>query len=217
MIEAESWLVVAPHPDDEVLGCGGTLALAAERGARVHVVVVFDGAAGDPEGRFERAGYVERRRREARAAGARLGLVDYSFWNLPEGHLASEHDLDAGARRLGALIDELRPDVVLAPWAGDDHPDHRIVARAVQRLIEHAGHARHCAPPPLGFWGFEVWSPLEPQHLVDVSTVWERKLDALRRHVTQLAYDDLAEKVTALATRHDAGLLEAFVQLEVGS
>jgi LmbE family N-acetylglucosaminyl deacetylase len=208
MIDAERLLIVAPHPDDEILGCGGTLALAAERGAQVHVLVVFDGAAGDPEQRFEDEDYVARRRDEACAGGSLVGVENYHFWGLPEGHLVSDEELEEGAARLARLVHELQPDLILAPWEGDSHPDHQTVARAVRRMVE-------AYPIPGDVWGFEVWSPLEPEYLVDVSSVWLEKVAALERHVTQLAYDDLVTRMTSLASRHESGLKEAFRRLEV--
>lgn len=207
MIEANRLLVIAPHPDDEILGCGGTIALAAEGGAEVHVLIVFDGAAGDPQLVFESGSYTERRHREARAGGERIGVSGYTFWNLPEGHLALDHELEEGARRLEDLIRDVRPDLILAPWEGDEHPDHQTVSRAVRRWLD--GSNRFACE----VWGFEVWSPLDADHLVDVSTVWDAKVDALREHVTQLVYTDLIEKMTTLATRHRAGLLESFARL----
>jgi N-acetylglucosamine malate deacetylase 1 len=210
MIPVERMLVIAPHPDDDVIGCGGTVALAADRGADVQVVVIFDGAAGDPEGRFEGEDYVALRQQEARRAGELLGVNRYHFWGLAEGHLPSEGQLEDGARRLAALVEELRPQVILAPWEGDSHPDHESVAGAVRRMIEITRYSGEV-------WGFEVWSPLPAEHLVDVSTVWQYKLDALREHRTQLVYDDLLQKTTTLATRLDAGLLEAFRRMETVS
>src|SRR5262245_30184806 len=73
-------LVVAPHPDDETIGCGATLALHARRGDTVHVVVVTDGELGDPRGLFARddggaGSYVELRRDECRRALQALGVV----------------------------------------------------------------------------------------------------------------------------------------------
>ncbi len=211
MIPVERMLVIAPHPDDEVIGCGGTVALAAERGADVQVLVVFDGAAGDPAGYFAggpgQRSYALRRQRESRRAGERLGVSRYHFWGLAEGHRPTAEELEEGARQLAGLVRELKPQVILAPWEGEAHPDHASVAQAVRRMIEIAAYDGEV-------WGFEVWSPLPAEHLVDVSTVWTCKLDALREHRTQLAYDDLLEKTTALATRLDAGLLEAFRRLE---
>jgi len=206
LIDADRILVVAPHPDDEVVGCGGTLALAAARGAVVHVVVVFDGALGDPEGRFEPSDYTERRRREAERAGAHLGIERYTFLGLPEGHLATDAELDEGAARLAQLVAEIEPDVILAPWAEDDHVDHRTVARAVERLVQ-----QHAFTGEV--WGFEVWSHLAPEHLVDVSSVWTEKVAAMQAHESQLAYADLEGQMTALASRWGTGLHEGFARL----
>jgi len=203
MRPAERLLILAPHPDDEVLGCGGTLALAAARGARTLVVVVFDGAAGDPGRKFPREDYVARRRREARAGGRRLGVGEYRFWNRPEGHRAPEHEIDRGAARLARLVEDWRPDLVLAPWSGDAQGDHQSVARAVERWLE-------AGPVPCPVWGFEVWSPLVPDALVDVSGVWRAKQEALAEHRTQLAYGDLPGHCLRLAGGHAPGLHEAF-------
>lgn len=208
MIPARSMLVIAPHPDDEVIGCGGTAALAAAGGADVQVLVVFDGGAGDPEGRFDREGYVERRRAEARRGGKRLGISNYRFWGLEEGHRPTTGELEEGARRLVALVEELQPEVILTPWDGEDHPDHDSVARAVKRMLELAEFDGQC-------WGFEVASPFQAELLVDVSSVWEQKLQALGEHRTQLAYGDLVKRTTALATRLGTGFLEGFCRLEV--
>ena len=208
MIPEKSMLVIAPHPDDEVIGCGGTAALAASRGAEVQVLVVFDGGAGDPEGRFASEGYVERRRAEARRGGEFLGISNYHFWDLEEGHRPTTRELEEGARRLAGLVEELQPGAIFAPWDGEDHPDHDSVARAVKRMIEIADFDGEC-------WGFEIASPFRAEQLVDVSSVWEQKLRALGEHRTQLAYGDLVERTTALATRLGAGFLEGFRRLEV--
>jgi LmbE family N-acetylglucosaminyl deacetylase len=121
LIDSKRILVVAPHPDDEVIGCGGTIALCAERGAEVHLLVVFDGAAGDPEHKFEAHSYVAKRQAEARAAGEQLGVSQYTFWDLPEGHLATEAEVEQGAERLRSFVNEVQPDLILAPWWGDNH------------------------------------------------------------------------------------------------
>lgn len=238
MMDAQRILVIAPHPDDEVLGCGGTIALCAERGADVHVLVVFNGAAGDPRGLFAESDYVGLRRTEARRGGRCLGVGTYHFWDLPEGHLASEQELEEGARRLAEFIAELGPQLVLAPWCGDDHVDHQTVAAAVSRWVGRADVSERNGPNaaaglaqktpgdpavaprqvidvpsnPRGceVWGFEVWSELDPDHLVDVSAVWATKLAALAHHRTQLAYRDLFQQMTDLAARSGSGQYERF-------
>ncbi len=212
MIDAKRILVVAPHPDDEVLGCGGTLSLCTGRGAHVHVLIVFDGAAGDPQGKFESADYVARRQREAEAGGRSLGLTNYTFWGLPEGHLASSEELDQGAERLAELVARLQPELVLAPWVGDGHRDHRTVAEAVSRWLSLAeGGGREMG---IDVWGYEVWSELPPDQLVDVSGVWPRKVEALEQHQSQLAYADLLAQMRCMAQRDGSGQYERFQRWE---
>ena len=141
-------VVVAPHPDDETLGAGGTLAAwAAGGGLDVTVVAVTDGEASHPGsptvGPAELAG---RRHEERRRALAALGLPDAAVVRagLPDGDVAAHR----GA--LADLLDEyLRPgDTLLAPVPGDGHPDHDAVA-----VVADAAAARH----GLARWHYAVW------------------------------------------------------------
>ncbi|MCP3919636.1 MAG: hypothetical protein GY711_29220 [bacterium] len=193
-------LVFAPHPDDEVIGCGGVLALHAAQGDRVHVAVVFDGAAGDPTGTWEPEQLVRRRRDEALAggralAGTSLGLR-YEFWGYPEGHEASEREIDDAAAHMVRAAGETGARTVYAPWAGDEHTDHRLVARALGRAL-----ASPDWPASVNFvWGFEVWTPLEPERVLDIGRVIENKRTALACHATQSADFEL-ERGDALTHR----------------
>jgi LmbE family N-acetylglucosaminyl deacetylase len=177
-------VVLAPHADDELLGCGGTLARLSAQGADVHVIVVFDGAAGDPRQLFDPSRYVQEREAEARRGGEHIGVTSYEFWRLPEGHVASEEDLAEHLPRLAVALSALAPDLLLAPWSGDGHADHASVARAVEAWVESVN-------PDCEVWGYEVWSELEPDVLVDVTETWHRKLAGLEEHRTQRAYRDL--------------------------
>ena len=176
-------LVLVPHPDDDVIGCGGTASLHALQGDPVRIVVVYDGAAGDPEAKFEAETLVERRHAEARAGGLCLGLEDYEFWDYPEGHEPDDAAFAAGARRIEQLVREWRPDIVYAPWIGEHHLDHWVlarIARAGLELAEFAGKAL----------GYEVWTPLIATEIVDVTRVYAMKVQALRKHVSQVSYGD---------------------------
>jgi N-acetylglucosamine malate deacetylase 1 len=178
-------LCFAPHADDEVLGCGGTLALHREQGDDVRVVIAFDGRLGLPAGADP-----ELRCAEARRGGARLGLSDYVFLGYPEGHEPSTAELELAGERLRGLIAAFEPDVVYAPWIGEQHVDHNVLARATRLAVQDfAGKA----------WGYEVWTPLVPERVVDVSPVWERKVASLAEHASQLAHTDLAARMRGLA------------------
>jgi LmbE family N-acetylglucosaminyl deacetylase len=120
-VATRSALVLAPHPDDETIGCGATIARKAAAGARVLVVVAADGGSAI-------------RRDECRAACDRLGLDSTSvrFLGLPDGDLAEHHDeLVAGVR---AALAATAPEELYVPAAIDQHADHRALAAAVTAL-----------------------------------------------------------------------------------
>jgi len=172
-------LVFAPHADDDVIGCGGCAALHVEQGDPVRVVVVYDGLAGDPDRRHEPEAYRARRQREAVAGGAHLGLADYAFWDYPEGHEPDRETFSAAAVRVAALVRETRPRSVYAPWVGEHHLDHHVLARVVRAGLALAGFDGEA-------WGYEVWTPLVATRVVDVSRVLARKQAALAEHRSQL-------------------------------
>ena len=172
-------LALVPHADDDVIGCGGTLAKHVAQGDEVTVVVVFDGRRGDPEELHDAEAYVERRRQEARSAGAVLGLADYHFWDYPEGHEPSGPELASAARRIADLMRSQRPDLVYAPWIGEHHLDHHVLARGVRLALEATSFAGEA-------WGFEVWTPLVATRIVDVTEVQDAKRKALELHRSQI-------------------------------
>jgi LmbE family N-acetylglucosaminyl deacetylase len=119
-------MVIAPHPDDEILGCGGLIALAHEAGAEVRVVAVTDGEASHPN-RSEELRQC-RPRESTRAMSRLLGSpVAYDRLGHPDGGVDAD-------RLAIELADRIRPgDLVLAPWHHDGHPDHDRVGHAALR------------------------------------------------------------------------------------
>lgn len=176
-------LLIVPHADDDIIGAGGSAAMHVEQGDPVRVVVFYDGVAGDPDGKFDPDELRRMRQREARAGGVHLGLSDYDFWGYPEGHLPGAPDIVAVVRRMAAYLDEWKPDVIYAPWVGEYHVDHHVLARLVRGAI-------HCSGWTGAAWGFEVWTPLVPTRIVDITDVYPKKIDALKEHASQLAYTD---------------------------
>jgi LmbE family N-acetylglucosaminyl deacetylase len=137
------FVVVAPHPDEEILGAGGTLSVLAASGALVDLVAVTDGENSHP-GREDEL----RRRRpvESAQAAETLGLSLSSIRRL--GHPDGQVDEDLLAAQLSVAF---RPDdVVLAPWAHDGHPDHDRAGRAARTACAALGR-----PPPVSYL---VWA-----------------------------------------------------------
>jgi LmbE family N-acetylglucosaminyl deacetylase/O-antigen/teichoic acid export membrane protein len=170
-------LVLAPHPDDETIGCGGTVALLAGHGAAVTVAVATSGemsVAVDGSS----AEVAERRRQEATAACRLLGTSEPIFLGLPDGGLMANRAVLAS--RIRQLLVESRPGVVFAPWPLDAHPDHMALAVALADALD----GRGCE-----VWAYEVWGALTPNRIVDVTSAWPTKEAALRCHAGSDAFD----------------------------
>lgn len=125
-------LLVGPHPDDEVLGAGGTAAALAAAGASVELVAVTDGEASHPDRAFE---LMRLRPRESLRALRALGLQTAAVHRLRQ---------PDGAVRAAALAPELaqlirRGDLVLAPWSHDGHPDHDVVGAVAAEVAAERG------------------------------------------------------------------------------
>jgi LmbE family N-acetylglucosaminyl deacetylase len=208
-------LVLAPHADDEVIGCGGAIVLHVAQGDAVSVAVVTDGMRGDPEGRFASSDYRELRRSESRAAAAVLGVVTPEFWGFPDQGLCEllERSPSPLVAAISAALDRLRPATVYAPPESDMHPDHYALGSALVAALA----ARPEGARPRGF-AYEAWARIHPTHVLDVSAVWERKERALASYASQLAYVDLLHAVRGLNAARTGFLpgaryVEAFAEI----
>jgi LmbE family N-acetylglucosaminyl deacetylase len=180
-------LVIAPHPDDEVLGCGGTIARLAREGEHVTVAIVTKGTPLFP------ASQVKRVRAEARKANKRLGVEKLLFLDLPVTtlHLIPEHKLN---RVFTDLIAKAEPDTVVLPFPGDRHEDHRQVFDAAMVAMRPDGR-RHpvqrvccCETVSETHWAAPGIEPtFDPNWYVDISGTIEDKLAAMREYASQLA------------------------------
>ena len=123
-----SILVVAAHPDDEVLGCGGYIAARVKSGDEVVVTCLSDGVTS----RDENSGgaEIETRRHAARSAAKVLGVKDVSFGDFPDNKLDSVPVLEV-IKRIEAVIERVQPSIVLTHFGGDLNIDHRIVNQSV--------------------------------------------------------------------------------------
>lgn len=130
-------LVLAPHPDDETLGCGGTIAHKRRAGARVRVAFLTNGERSHPD--LPPATLGTLRRREAVAAGRELGVpeAELTFFGLPDGGLARHRE--AAKARVADLLDELRPREVYVPHRLDGPLDHGVTAESALAAIRHVG------------------------------------------------------------------------------
>ena len=206
-VEVERALVVVAHPDDVDFGAGGTIATWTQSGIAVTYCICTDGDAGgfDPDVPRGEIGGI--RQGEQRAAAKELGVDDVVFLGYPDGQLTPSFPL---RRDISRVIRQVRPQRLLMQspeinWEriGASHPDHRA-----------AGEAALCAVYPdarnpfthleLAAEGLDAWSVSETwvmtagqgaNHYVDVTDTFERKVAALRAHVSQTAHMDDLEKM----------------------
>ncbi|GAB2909688.1 PIG-L family deacetylase [Rhodococcus aerolatus] len=200
-------VVVAPHPDDEVLAAGGLLARLAAAGATVELVAVTDGDASHPGSpTLSPAALAELRRAESVAALAELGLAPATTrLCVPDGRVAAHEDAVAAAvsRVLGTAD---TTTWVVATWRGDGHPDHESVGRAAHRAAVAAG-ARLLEVP---VWTWHWAHPADPR------VPWERAhvvpLDPALMDAKHAAVQQFRTQVEALsADPADAPVLPGFV------
>jgi LmbE family N-acetylglucosaminyl deacetylase len=177
-LRGERLLVLAPHPDDEVIGCGGLIALHVRDRRQVRVAVATDGA---------EAGEASVRERESLRALSLLGHIECEFLRFRDRHLAE--DSDALEAKLREILSSYKPDLIAVPGPVEIHPDHVALSRAFAGLIQRDESLfSTLAVARVAF--YEVSYPLRPNTLVDITSVAETKYNAIEAHQSQLALRD---------------------------
>ena len=202
---ADSVLVVAAHPDDEVLGCGGTIARHADAGDQVQVLIVAEGATSRQEqrNRNQASDELSALAHAAQKVGTILGAKEVELLNLPDNRLDSLDRLDL-IKRIEECIAHHQPQVVYVHHAGDVNIDHRRLHEAVVTA---------CRPTPgqlvRRLLSFEVASstewqppgsapPFQPNWFVDISSQWPRKREALEAYASEMRPWPHARSIEAL-------------------
>lgn len=178
-------LVFAPHPDDETLGCGGALMRHLECGDAVTVVIVTDGAFGKAE---NRQAYVQARQYEALRAAEILGYGMPIFWGLPDRSIAFDEGL---IERIHSCIEVTNASLVYTPSWWEINPDHRNLSLCVAEAIRRCHHE-------VAILMYEVSAPLQPNRLLDVTDLYERKQTAIECFTSQLAVQAYDKHIWAL-------------------
>lgn len=205
MSKANKILVVAAHPDDEVLGCGGTIARHAEAGDQVNVLIVAEGATSRQKQRDRTQTTLELSNlaKAAQRAGEILGAKGVELLDLPDNRLDSLDRLDL-IKEIEMRVARHQPQVVYVHHAGDVNVDHRRLHEAVVTA---------CRPTPGNtvqrLLSFEVASSTEwqapgsapafqPNWFVDISAQWARKRDALEAYNSEMRPWPHARSIEAL-------------------
>jgi LmbE family N-acetylglucosaminyl deacetylase len=185
-------LAISPHSDDEAIGAGGLL-WAHREAAEIHFVLLTDGAiygyvpetAQTPE--QAKAQLVELRKQELMQTAQALKAKSVTCLDLPDRGLVAD---EATVAKLRAVLDQVRPDVVILPWFMDNHPDHL----AANRIFAAASNN-----PSALVLGYEIWALLEPNAFFDITQHLDAKLELVKNYRSQLRDADYPTFTEGLA------------------
>ncbi len=187
-------VVLAPHMDDEIIGPGGTVARHVLANSPVIFVFMTDGMAGDPQ-RLDLSSkqqLAQQRKDESRRAAEILGVRDLVFLDGPDGALADTPEMIADLEK---VLAQCKPAIIYCPSVTDCHPDHWATNRVLRKALDRLPPAstRH-----LLIRGYEIWTPLPANRMVDITEVADKKKRAIDQFVSQTRLVDYSRAILGL-------------------
>ena len=175
-------LVCAPHPDDEAIGMGGTIAKYAAAGERVVTVIFTLGEKGNP---WQKEQAIQKRReREATKASTIIGVQETIFLRLKDLEIQTELVKNNTSEEFKELLAREQPRAIFSTAADDIHADHRAVANFVLATTQ---ETKYQGP----VWTYTVWNPIhlinrnQPTLVVDITDTFTKKWDAIHAYESQ--------------------------------
>ncbi|MCL5410695.1 MAG: PIG-L family deacetylase [Patescibacteria group bacterium] len=176
-------LVISPHPDDDIFGCGGTLKLHVNQGDNIKIIYITS---------------TPKREIEAQKAAAKLGINDLGFWRYKDNQISANK---TAINLLETVLNEFKPGIIYTPSFLDPNPDHF----KTSRLLYNALHKHEFSGQ---IYSYEVWSPIYANRLIDIDKTIEVKKEALKKHASQLEDRNYLDAMTGLA-QYRAGMFNA--------
>jgi len=200
-IDLGNILIVAPHPDDETLGCGGAIALLKLFNYPVQVLVISDGTQSHPRSRKYPASALQQlREQETIAALKILGVdaADTTFLQLPDGKI-SDLISETTCAACGTYLKAALPKTIFLPWRYDPHPDHRATWQLIYKAVSKLSFTPRIIEYPIWDWDQEQRGTVKSAAKItgwrlDISSVVELKQQAIAQYqsqITDLIDDDL--------------------------
>ena len=223
--DEESVVVLAPHFDDEVIGCGGALLRHARAGAKICAVFLTDGSRGDSslykqEGldaeavAAAEASLAKQRKLESENAAKIIGIGELVFLDEPDGALEVRPKVVEG---LTAALARAKPQVVYVPSMLDTHLDHWAVNLVLRECVRRGA----LAEGGVLLRQYEVWTPLVVNRIVEIADVLDTKVEALRQFESQHPEKQLIPQFVGLShyrsIHRGTGPAEAFFESDVAS
>jgi len=181
-------VVVAPHPDDEIIGCGATIAKHIENGDEVTIIVATNASVGAPE-LFSDVS-AKNTREEAISAHRFLGVKETIFFEFPAPALNAFPEFKISLE-IGKIFKKINPTHLYLPHPGDIHQDHKAIYRASLVAARPQGNDKITNIYCYETLSETEWTPMQekafiPNHFVDVTKVFSKKLEAMKFFDSQL-------------------------------
>jgi LmbE family N-acetylglucosaminyl deacetylase len=194
-------VVVAAHPDDEVLGCAGTIALHSKAGDQVHLIFMADGE----NARASQVAQLSTRKQAAQAAAKILGVQSVLFLDFADNAMDSVPLLTINQALENALL-PLQPELIYTHFGGDLNIDHRLTYQAVLTACRpqpgQSVRSIYCFEVPSSTeWSSQQEAPFRPQLFIDISSVQQQVSDAIKCYTTELRPWPHSRSVEAIGLR----------------
>ncbi len=196
--EGTKVLVLAPHPGDDVLGCGGTIILHRLLGHEVNILYLTNGEKGVPGLNQTKAAEVRRQETILASQHLKLEEANLHFLHLPDGDLINHSGSNYEFRN---ILEATDPQVIYLPSFLEKHRDLYATNVLLKNNLIHS----------CGIAAYEIWTPLTPNRLVNISPVVEEKRAAMKEHDSQLHELDYLEASIGL-NRFRAGMYSIGIQ-----
>ena len=176
-------LVIAPHPDDEVLGCGGTIVKHSENGDEVYLIIATKAYTPDWSEEF-----IKNREKEIKESNKILGIKKTYFLNYPTVKLDTIPQKDLNDS-IAKIVNKIKPDIAYIPFKGDLNKDHRLLFEASLVALRPINHK---VKKILSYeilseteWGQEI-EVFKPNVYVDITTTFNKKIEAMKAYESEL-------------------------------
>lgn len=191
-------LVIAPHPEDDILGCGGTIVLHRQLGHSVNILYLTDGEKGIPS--LSTVEACQRRKEETLKAREFLDVQETQlhFLHFPDGDMINHA---GGNYEFRMLLESINPDVIYVPSFLEMHEDHYAANIFLKNnLVQSTSIA-----------AYEIWTPQIPNRLVNITPVMDQKRSAMQEHASQHEILDYPDAIEGL-NRYRAGMYNNGIQ-----
>lgn len=191
-------LFIQPHPDDNDISAGGTIAKLVDRGIEVHYLTVTDGSSGNYDSHLSNQDVINLRQREQQEAGSILGVKNFHWLNFQDGHLFDSEDL---RKEIVGVIRTVKPDIIFTvdPFLKyETHIDHIVTGRVASFAARISGNPRFYPEQLQGdltvhrVKAIGYYTTNHPNTYINIDDYWQLKLKALQAHKSQFSGDYLA-------------------------